>query len=56
MEGLIAEAARRGTTDLSLASGDSRSLRAHHDAGMRIDEKIMEAPGESCRWQKWDRK
>ncbi|MBP2400755.1 transposase [Streptomyces syringium] len=44
LEGLIAETARRGETDLSLVSVDSTTVRAHHDAaGMRIDEEVMEA-------------
>jgi transposase len=37
MEGLIAEAAKRGEVDLSLVSNDSTTVRAHHDAaGMHM--------------------
>lgn len=44
LEGLIAEAARRGKTDLSLVSVDSTTARAHHDAaGMRIGKEVMDA-------------
>lgn len=44
LEGLIAEAARAGRTDLSLVSVDSTTVRAHHDsAGMRVSEDLMEA-------------
>jgi hypothetical protein len=39
---MIAEAARRGQTDLSLVSVDSTVARAHHDAaGMRVDEEVL---------------
>jgi transposase len=44
LEGLIAEAARRGRTDLSLVSVDSTTARAHHDAaGMIVGRDVMEA-------------
>jgi transposase len=44
LEGLIAEAARQGKTDLSLVSVDSTTSRAHHDAaGMRIGKEVMDA-------------
>jgi transposase len=44
LEGLIAEAARQGQTDLSLVSVDSTTARAHHDAaGLRIGNEVMEA-------------
>lgn len=44
MEGVIAEAARRGQTDLSLVSVDSTTARAHHDAaGMVVDEEVLAA-------------
>lgn len=44
LEGLIAEAARQGKTDLSLVSVDSTTARAHHDAaGMHVDPDIMQA-------------
>ena len=37
LEGLIAEAAKRGEVDLSLVSVDSTTARAHHDAaGMHL--------------------
>jgi transposase len=52
LEGLIAEAARRGKTDLSLVSVDSTTARAHHDAaGMRIDPEVMGALEEAVREQ-----
>jgi hypothetical protein len=41
---MIAEAARQGQTDLSLASVDSTTTRAHHDAaGMCIGKEVMDA-------------
>ena len=44
LEGTIAEAARRGQTDLSLVSVDSTTARAHHDAaGMVVDEEVLAA-------------
>jgi transposase len=44
LEGLIAEAAKRGEVDLSLVSVDSTTARAHHDAaGMRIDAGVLDA-------------
>ncbi|MFE5795174.1 IS5 family transposase [Streptomyces sp. NPDC056503] len=44
MEGLIAEAAKRGEVDLSLVSIDSTTARAHHDAaGMHLDEEVLTA-------------
>ena len=44
LEGMIAEAARRGQTDLSLVSVDSTTARAHHDAaGMHIGKEVMDA-------------
>jgi transposase len=44
LEGLIAEAARQGKTDLSLVSVDSTTVRAHHDAaGMLVGKDVMEA-------------
>ncbi len=46
LEGLIAEAARQGRTDLSLVSVDSTTVRAHHDAaGMLVGKDLMEAAG-----------
>ncbi|KOV91556.1 transposase, partial [Streptomyces sp. NRRL B-3648] len=44
LEGLIAEAARRGEVDLSLVSVDSTTARAHHDAaGMHLDGEVLTA-------------
>jgi transposase len=44
LEGLIAEAAKRGEVDLSLVSADSTTTRAHHDAaGMHLDQDIITA-------------
>lgn len=42
MEGLIAEAARRGEVDLSLVGIDSTTARAHHDAaGVHRGEDVL---------------
>jgi transposase len=44
MDGMIAEAARRGQVDLSLVSVDSTVARAHHDAaGMVVDPAVLVA-------------
>lgn len=44
LEGLIAEAAKRGEVDLSLVSVDSTTARAHHDAaGMHLDRDVVAA-------------
>lgn len=44
LEGLIAEAAKRGAVDLSLVSIDSTTARAHHDAaGMHLGEDVLAA-------------
>jgi transposase len=44
LEGLIAEAAKRGEVDLSLVSIDSTTARAHHDAaGMHLGEDVITA-------------
>ncbi|MBE1589034.1 transposase [Nonomuraea angiospora] len=44
LEGLIAEAAKRGEVDLSLVSIDSTTARAHHDAaGMHLGEDVLTA-------------
>lgn len=49
LEGVIAEAAPRGQTDLSLVSVDSTTARAHHDAaGMHIGKDVMEALEEAA--------
>lgn len=49
LEGLIAEAARQGMTDLSLVSVDSTTARAHHDAaGMLVGKDAMEALEEAA--------
>lgn len=43
LEGLIAEAAKRGMVDLSLVSVDSTTARAHHDAaGMHLDPGALD--------------
>lgn len=42
LEGVIAEAAKRGEVDLSLVSVDSTTVRAHHDAaGMHLDSDTL---------------
>ena len=44
LEGLIAEAAKRGEVDLSLVSIDSTTVRAHHDAaGTHLDQDVVAA-------------
>ncbi len=44
LEGLIAEAAKRGEVDVSLVSVDSTTARAHHDAaGMHLDQDVVTA-------------
>ena len=44
LEGMIAEAAKRGEVDLSLVSVDSTTARAHHDAaGMHLDQDVITA-------------
>src|SRR3954470_11745268 len=44
LEGMIAEAAKRGVVDLSLVSVDSTTARAHHDAaGMHLSEDVLTA-------------
>ncbi|GHD61116.1 hypothetical protein GCM10010317_054180 [Streptomyces mirabilis] len=44
LEGLIAEAEKRGEVDLSLVSVDSTTARAHHDAaGMHLDQDVITA-------------
>lgn len=49
LEGLIAEDACQGNTDLSLVSVDSTTARAHHDAaGMRIGKEVMDALEEAA--------
>lgn len=49
LEGLIAEAAKRGEVDLFLVSIDSTTARAHHDAaGKHIDEDIVTALEEAA--------
>jgi transposase len=57
LEGLIAEAARQGRTDLSLVSVDSTTARAHHDAaGMLVGKEVMEALEEAAAEQEQARK
>lgn len=49
LEGLIAEAAKRGEVDLSLASVDSTTARAHHDAaGVQLGEDVLTALEEAA--------
>jgi transposase len=49
LEGVIAEAARRGETDMSLVSVDSTTARAHQEAaGTRLDEEVMAALEEAA--------
>jgi transposase len=44
LEGLIAEAEKRGEVDLSLVSVDSTTARAHHDAaGIHLDPDTLTA-------------
>ncbi|GII06199.1 transposase [Planobispora takensis] len=44
LEGLIAEAAKRGEVDLSLVGIDSTTARAHHDAaGMHMSQDVLAA-------------
>jgi len=53
MEGLIAEAARRGQTDLSPVSVDPTVARAHHDAaGMVVDPEVLAALGKAAAEEK----
>ncbi|MBT2481643.1 transposase [Streptomyces sp. ISL-94] len=49
LEGLTAEAAKRGEVDLSLVGIDSTTARAHHDAaGMHLDEDVLTALEEAA--------
>ncbi|MQY36967.1 hypothetical protein SRB17_49690 [Streptomyces sp. RB17] len=44
LDGVIAEAARQGGTDLSPVSVGSTTARAHHDAaGLPVDAEVLEA-------------
>ena len=44
LEGMIAEAAKRGEVDLSLVGVDSTTARAHHDAaGTHLGQEVMAA-------------
>ncbi|MEU0633000.1 transposase [Streptomyces sp. NPDC005989] len=53
LEGLIAEAAKRGEVDLSLVSIDSTTARAHHDAaGMHLGEDVLTAPEKAAAEEK----
>lgn len=57
MEGMIAEAARRGQADMSLVSVDSTVARAHHDAaGMVAESEVLAAPEEAAVQEKGPRK
>lgn len=52
LEGLIAEGASGGRTDLSLVSVDSTTVRAHHAAaGMRVSKHLMDALEEAAQEQ-----
>ncbi|KIF05535.1 transposase, partial [Streptomyces sp. RSD-27] len=52
LEGLIAQGARMGRTDLSLFSVDSTTVRAHQDAaGMRVSKHLMQALEEAAQEQ-----
>jgi transposase len=49
LEGVIAQAASQGKTDLSLVSVDSTTVRSHQDAaGMRVDKEVMDALEEAA--------
>jgi transposase len=49
MEGMIAEAARRGQAELSLVSVDSTVARVHHDAaGMWVSDDVLAALEEAA--------
>jgi len=49
LEGVIAEASRQGRVNLSLASADSTTARAHHDAaGLPVDAEVLNALEESA--------
>jgi len=53
LEGLIAEAAKRGEVDLSLVSVDSTTARAHHHAaGMALDGELAAALHEAAEQEK----
>jgi hypothetical protein len=53
---VIAHAAARGHTDLSLVSVDASVSRAHHDVvGMVADEQIFETRGPSAAELSWNR-
>lgn len=56
-EGLVAEVARRGRTDLSPVSVDSTTVRAHHAAaGMLVGRDVMEALEDAAAEQEQARK
>jgi transposase len=53
MDGMIAEAARRGQVDMSLVSVDSAVARAHHGAaGMVVDPEVLAALEEAAAQEK----
>lgn len=57
MDGMIAEAARRGQADMSLVSVDSTVARAHHDAaGMVVEPEALAALEEAAAQEKGPRK
>jgi transposase len=56
LEGLVAEAAKRGEVDLSLVSVDSTTARAHHDAaGMHLGQDVLAALEEAAAEEKKNR-
>ncbi|MYV74537.1 IS5 family transposase [Streptomyces sp. SID1046] len=57
LEGLIAEGARAGQSDLSLVSVDSTTVRAHRDAAdMRVSKHLMDALEEAAQEQETARR
>lgn len=56
LEGLVAEAAKRGEVDLSLVSVGSTTARAHHDAaGMHLGQDVLAALEEAVAEEKKNR-
>ncbi|GAA3019750.1 hypothetical protein GCM10017559_50010 [Streptosporangium longisporum] len=56
LEGLIAEAAKRGAVDLSLVGVDSTTARAHHDAaGMHLGEDVLGVLEKAAAEEEWAR-
>lgn len=57
IDGMIAEAARRGQADMSLVSVDFTVARAHHDAaGMVVEPEVLAALEEAAAQEKGPRK